>query len=82
VDCSQHLIPTKKFAFYQLVSTENILHYLDGSISFMRLFALLAFVLLGIDISAQQKYPEFSVTINKVNFDAKMAFLIHSILFI
>ena len=36
----------------------------------MRLFVLLVLVFLGIHVFAQQKYPQFSVSINQVNFDA------------
>ncbi len=57
-------------ALFQEFSTENIFSYLDGIISIMRLFVLLVLVFLGIHVFAQQKYPQFSVSINQVNFDA------------
>jgi hypothetical protein len=60
----------RKQALFQEFSTENIFSYLDGLISIMRLFVLLVLVFLGMHVSAQQKYPQFSVSINQVNFDA------------
>jgi formylglycine-generating enzyme required for sulfatase activity len=70
VDCGQHLISTKNLAFYQLVSSENIFSYLEGIIRIMRFIVLLAFTFLGTNVFSQQKYPQFSVSINQVNFDA------------